>query len=168
MGKKIIVNGADFSENGVEYKETMYLHTYTDYGGGANKPTAANGGWAFGNVSAPYSGLVNKTINFVRFKSKQAGILNFYRCTDPTDSTTRQLITSVNIPATNQEITHVFEAVTLGNEYFIIGEANGAQGLPGFDGNGGGVGNWMGKVPSASPSAYNGGGIRIDVGFVGY
>lgn len=168
MGKKIIVKNADFTANGVAYTEFTYLHTYTDYGGGANKPTAANGGWAFGNTTAPYSGLVNKTINFVRFKSKQAGTLNFYRCTDPTDITTRQLVTSVQITATNQVITHIFEPVTLGDEYFVIGEANSAQGLPGYDGSGGGVGNWMGKVPSNNPSSYNGGGIRIDIGFIGY
>lgn len=169
MGKKIIIKGADFSENGIAYSERLYLDYYTRYGGGATKPVAANGGWAYGTASAPYAGIANKTINFVRFKSKQVGTLNFYRCTDPTDSSTLTLVTSVEITATNQEIMHIFEPVTLGNEYFVIGEANASQGLPGYDGSsGGGTIPWIGKVPNANLSSYGAKGIRIDIGYIDY
>lgn len=169
MGKKIIINDADFSENGVASKETLFLSHYTDYGGGAQSPVAANGGWAYGTKTAPYIGLANKTINFVRFKSKKTGTLNFYRCTDPTDSTTLHLVTSVQITATNQEIMHIFEPVTLDNEYFVIGEANSSQGLPGYDGSsGGGSIPWIGRIPSENLSDYSTKGIRIDIGYIGY
>ncbi len=169
MGKKIIIKGADFSENGIAYTEQLFFDYYTKYGGGAQNATAANGGWAYGTPSAPYAGLANKTINFVRFKGKKTGTLNFYRCTDPTDSTTLHLVTSVEITAANQEVMHIFEPVTLNNEYFVIGEANSSQGLPGYDGSsGGGTIPWIGKVPSASLSTFSTKGLRIDVGYIDY
>ena len=169
MGKKIIIKGADFSADGMEAEETLYLYTYTQLGGGSKTPTAANGGWAFGTTSAPFAGLVNKKINFVRFMSKKAGTLNFYRCTDPTDITTRSLITTVTVPAPGQVVTHFFEPITLGNEYFVIGEPNSSQGLPGYEGSGSThAGPWIGKIPNATPSVFNSAGIRIDVGYKGY
>ena len=169
MGKKIIIKGADFSENGINYMEHLFLGVYTQRGAGDSTPVAANGGWAYGTSSAPFTGLVNKTINFVRFVGKKVGTLNFYRCTDPTDSTTLHLVTSVEITAVGKEIMHVFEPVTLGNEYFVIGEPNGSQGLPGYKSSGSTVGGpWIGKIPNSSLSSYNSAGITIDVGYIDY
>ncbi len=172
MGKKIIIKGANFTEIGVELKANLFISTYSTYGvAGTNTPVGANGGWAWGSTSTPSSALTNKTINFIRFVPKQAGILNFYRCTDPTDSTTLQLVTSMEIAAADvgQEVTHIFESVTLGNEYFVIGEKNSNQGLPGYAPRGGGQGVWIGRVPSDELSSYGGTyGLRMDIGYIDY
>ncbi|MBQ6227719.1 MAG: hypothetical protein IJK08_04030 [Prevotella sp.] len=171
MGKRIIINGADFSENGVAFEPILYISTYSAAGPGGVKPTGANGGWAWGTLSAPFAGLVNKTINFIRFVPKQQGTLNFYRCTNPTDASSLQLVTSMEILASEvgKEVVHIFEPVTLGVEYFVIGEANGDQGLPGYDGNSGGQAPWIGRVPGDNVTAFSSSsGLRMDIGYIDY
>lgn len=175
MGKKIIIKGADFSDNGMAYAEVMYVNLYTTYPTETgSSATQSNGGWAFAsyinNTPVPLAALVGKTVNFVRFKPKTAGTLKLYRCSDKSDVNTRVLVASFTIADgdVNEEKTFVFDPITLGEEYFIIGDnTSSGQGLPPY--KSGLSGSYLvGKIPSSNTSNFNGGALIIDIGFMGY
>lgn len=170
MGKKLVIKGADFSENGLVYQETLYIDNYTVMKNKAStEPNRANGGWAFGQPSIPSDKLTNKIINFVRFRAKTAGTLNFYRCASA-KSGSKTLVTTIEIESAqvNTEITHIFPEITLGEEFFVIGEADSTQGICGYVASQSGREPWIGKVQNSSPSSYSNGGLVIDIGYVNY
>ena len=129
MGKSLIIKGANFSANKIEYTENLVI--YVNQGlssiSEASVANRANGGWCF--LEANNAKLQNVPINYVSFYPSNEGQLNFYR---GAKGSTGSLIASCNI--TSNDIGKIkiftFEEITLSSsEFFIIGEANSAGGF---------------------------------------
>ena len=125
MGKKLIIKGADFSENAVDVRVIeWYITQYTDYGGSASSVVnVVNGGWAY--QSNHNSLIQGKLINALKFKAAAAGTLNLYK--GKLNSTSKPQIGSVSVSQSEvgTAVIKTFTPYTMGaNEYLIIGEPN--------------------------------------------
>lgn len=83
MGKKLIIKGADFSQNGIVGTGWFIdeLDVLSAAGIGTLRPAiTTSAGWAF--LDAVNEKIVGKRLNKVKFRAASQGVLNFYVVSD--------------------------------------------------------------------------------------
>lgn len=124
MGKRLIIKGADFSENaiGTGAKPVWYIDQILPDISTALKANVVNGGWAFSNTDN--AKLQGRVINSVKFYPATDGVLNFYKGALGSNGTKIGSIT-ISPSQVGTRVIATFTPVTINSgEYFMIGEAN--------------------------------------------
>ena len=79
MGKSLIIKGADFSQNAIEFTTNWYYHVFSDKiqegEGEFVNARRDRGGWMFPEVNEAIKG---KTVNVIKVQPVIAGRFNFY------------------------------------------------------------------------------------------
>lgn len=167
MGKKLIVKGADFSENAIQRNYTWFVNECARFVASAtNAATRANGGWSLGNGST--SSLQGHTFNVIRFKPSHSGALHIYSAASRSDLTSAMtLLVTINVQAgdVGSVMQYEFNPVTLAaNAYIVFGEANSEAGMY-YAKNTSGVGFFT-KVGSGTSSSVSNQSLCFDIGYV--
>lgn len=128
MGKRIIVKGADFSENAIYQDEQQadgwLVTNYTSFASAAtNRANVANGGWAFIDEM---SNLRGKKINKIRFKASASGDFPILVGTSYNNLSIVRTI-SVSSSEVGTVVEKTFNELLVANNQLIgVGKANGA------------------------------------------
>lgn len=163
MGKRLIIKGADFSQNGIYSQVSLWYITGYDDNKSNLSSTAntANGGWAFGDTDQ--NKVRGKVINQIKFKVSAAGDFPIMKGSARNSMTEAASIT-IEQAEIGTVVTKTFTPVTVGeSEYIAVGKPNGA-GMYFTSSSSATPSGFYTKVPSSPTSTT--GNLGVNVGFI--